>query len=519
MNGLIAIFTTVLNLSITASYVAAGVMLIRWFLRKAPKVYVYALWSAVLVRMITPVTFTAAFSLFGILGDGVIAGGQASLVFVPQNIGQMEQPAIHSGFPTIDRTVNMSLPEATPTNSANPLQIGMTIASVVWAAGVMALLAYGVASYWKTLFRVRTATRLKGQIYETDRIVSPFVLGFVRPKIYVPAGLDAEQLQYIEAHELEHIRRKDHWIKPFAFLAVTVHWFNPLMWLSFALMSKDMEMSCDERVLKSMGSEAKYGYSRVLLSLAADRRSWLRGSPLAFGESAVASRIKNMLIYKKPRRQTIALAFISTLALVAALTANPRPASLLSETSDFGMDEVRVLSSGQIRVAGGSFEVYVEMVDGKYYTEDEVGPGGGTYPENYEGTYRLRVVQPELSARENTVFVYDRMADDFGGQLNFSGSFNLVWDDYNGDGQPDFTLGQWAGSNGNIYNLYTQNDRGQIVRLDTGGEMYMAERGPSVRLEKIDDTRFTTSYYDQIEGSYKQRVYEWNGTGFGKSEH
>ena len=236
----------------------------------------------------------------------------------------MQNPAADVGFGRINHLVNSSLPSAIPAASANPLQIIMEIAGLIWAAGIAALLIYSIVSYLKATNNLKTATHVRNNIFETDRITTPFVCGFIKPKIYVPAGIGSNELSYILAHEQTHIDRFDYLIKPLAFLALIVHWFNPLMWLSFALMSNDMEMSCDECVIKKMGSAAKSGYSYSLLSLSVKRSGLILGSPLAFGESNIKPRIKNILNYKKPALWVVVLAVVATVSLLVALTANPK---------------------------------------------------------------------------------------------------------------------------------------------------------------------------------------------------
>lgn len=165
---------------------------------------------------------------------------------------------------------------------------------------------------------------MRGEIFETDKIVTPFICGFIKPKIYIPIGVLQNELSYILAHERVHIKRLDYLVKPFAFLMLLIHWFNPLMWLSFFLMSKDMEMSCDESVINSIGDEIKANYSHSLLALATGKHHLLSGSPLAFGESNVKARIKNVLSYKKPAFWVVAVALVATAALVVLFTANPK---------------------------------------------------------------------------------------------------------------------------------------------------------------------------------------------------
>lgn len=317
------LFITVVNMSIAASYVAIGVIFVRLLLKKAPKIFSYILWAPVLFRLVCPFSFDSAFSFFNLINLNAKQGIGVS-EFVPQNIGLMQTPAIQSSIGSIDSAVNASLPPAIPVASVNPMQIWMTVFSLIWIFGVITLFIYSIISYVKIKRKLQTATRVDGNVFETDAISMAFVCGFIRPKIYVPANIGDANLSYILEHERTHIRRKDYLIKPIAFLALILHWFNPLMWLCFALMSRDMEMSCDESVLNRLGEGAKGGYSGSLLSLAVKRKGLLAANPLAFGESHVKARIKNVLSFKKPAFWVIMIAVVAVCAAVVAFAANAK---------------------------------------------------------------------------------------------------------------------------------------------------------------------------------------------------
>jgi len=274
MNALQVLFTTVLNMSITASFVAIGVIFARLILKKMPRIFSYALWSAVLMRLVFPVSFTSTFSFLSVIKPGMQQTSGA-LAYVPYNMGLMQIPGIDVGVNGINKAVNSSLPQAVLTASVNPMQIVRAILSIVWVVGVALLILYSVISYLKVNNNVKTSTLVRDEIFETDRIVTPFVCGFIKPKIYIPTDISQNELSYILAHERVHIKRLDYLIKPFAFLVLSIHWFNPLMWFSFFLMSKDLEMSCDESVLKISGDETRANYSQSLLALATGKRQLL----------------------------------------------------------------------------------------------------------------------------------------------------------------------------------------------------------------------------------------------------
>ena len=319
------VFLKILNMSLTASYVILAVVLVRFILKKAPKKYAYALWSVVGFRLCCPVSFQSVFSLFKLKPFDMTAAQHASagaaLTYVPEEIGMMAQPEITVGIPSANALLYGSLPAATPQYSANPMQIIVYIAGVIWCVGIGLLLVYSLASLILLHIRLRKAVRLETGVYQSETVCSPFVLGLLHPRIYLPYGLDEKTLGYVLAHERYHIRHFDHLVKLFAFILLCLHWFNPLCWLAFILMSRDMEMRCDEWVLDSQGSACK-AYTTALLSFASNRRFPVPG-PLAFGESGVRIRVKNALRWKKPKLWLTAAALALCVAVVAACAANP----------------------------------------------------------------------------------------------------------------------------------------------------------------------------------------------------
>ncbi|MEA4925463.1 MAG: M56 family metallopeptidase [Syntrophomonadaceae bacterium] len=319
-------FLDVVNMSITASYVILFVLIVRLFLKKAPRIFSYSLWSVVLFRLICPFTFSSAFSFLQVAG-----GSSGKIEYIPSNLEMMAQPQINTGIQGFDSAVNASLPAASPAASVNPLQIILFILAVIWAAGVILGLLYSVIAYFRLKYRVRTAMLVKDNIWESEMISSPFVLGIMKPKIYLPTGLDETHRIHILKHEETHIRRRDYLIKPIAFLTLCVHWFNPLVWISFVLMTRDMEMSCDERVLKELGKGIKKDYSMSLLSLAANEHM-INAGPLAFGESNITSRIKNVLNYRQPVFWIVMAATVAVVCAGVGLMSNP-PAALTGENA------------------------------------------------------------------------------------------------------------------------------------------------------------------------------------------
>ncbi len=305
-----SVLLSVLNMSMTASYVIAAIVLVRLLLKKAPRAASYALWAVAGFRLVFPFTVESMFSLIPFKAAPI-----------PQDIAYQAVPRIDSGIGAVDAAVSGLLPAAAPQNSVNPMQTVLAVGAAVWLIGIAALLVYSAVSLLLLKRSLKNASPAVGNIFEADNLKTPFVIGFFRPRIYIPAGLGEEERRYVLLHEQTHIRRFDHVMKFAAFLILCVHWFNPLAWLAFVLMSADMEHSCDERVLRELGGGIKKAYSASLLSLAAGRRV-INASPLAFGEGGVKARIKNVLNFKKPSRVIIVAAAVLAAALTVGFALN-----------------------------------------------------------------------------------------------------------------------------------------------------------------------------------------------------
>jgi beta-lactamase regulating signal transducer with metallopeptidase domain len=317
---MVEVFLKVLNMSITATYVLIAVLILRLLLKRAPKWISYILWGVLLFRLVCPVSFSSAFSLFNFLNAPV--AGSGGIEYISKANGLTVVPQISSDADYFGKTVSPIVSHAVEATSVEPMQLFLSIGTWVWLAGIVVMLIYSVVSYLWLKRRVSTATHLNGNVFETDEISSPFVCGFFKPKIYLPVGINETEREYVLLHERTHILRKDHIIKPIAFFALSIHWFNPFMWLAFCLMSRDMEMSCDERVVCELDREGKVRYSETLLRLAM-RRPILAGSPLAFGESTTKSRIKNVLHYKKPSFWLVCTAVLVLASGTIFLLTNP----------------------------------------------------------------------------------------------------------------------------------------------------------------------------------------------------
>lgn len=315
------ILIAILNMSIAASIVATAVILVRFPLKKAPKIFSYVLWAVVFLRLICPFRFESPASLM-----------PTNTEIIPPTTITASFPHINSGIPIIDEPINLfierNLPHANLVASVNPVQIALSIGAYIWLCGVVVLVLYAVVGYIRVKREVYDATLISDNIFETDKIPTAFVLGFIHPKIYIPTVVNGVQLDYILKHEQVHIRQRDYLIKPLSFLVLAVHWFNPVVWISYYLMSKDMEMSCDEAVLRKSVEDIRQTYSTSLVNLYAQKPRLL--SPLAFGEGSFKSmkaRVKNVLNFKKTPRWAIVLCSCVLVLFMAGFTTNP-PRSL-----------------------------------------------------------------------------------------------------------------------------------------------------------------------------------------------
>lgn len=345
-----SLFSVVFNMSLTGGVVIAAVMLVRLFLRRSPKIFSYLLWGVVLVRLLCPVSFSSVLSVFRVAEITVTERGM--MRYTSQGNAQAEMQSEVLPIPELENT-SMEADQyaafhagdmGTKDDNAQTLWDSETVCSAVWIVGVTALWMYSAVSMVclkrKLTGAVSDDRNLEKNIFLCDYIRTAFVMGILRPRIYLPMALTENERCYILMHEETHIRRCDHIFRLLAFVALSVHWFNPLVWCAFFLSERDMEMSCDEAVMRRMGTDLRAAYSASLLNLASGKKVFAV-APLRFGEGNVKSRIQNIMRYKK----TAALAVIPVLVLVVivsiALGSNPaekNPAEV--ENSSGENDEV-----------------------------------------------------------------------------------------------------------------------------------------------------------------------------------
>ena len=309
-----AVFLKLLNLSISASWLVLAVLVLRLVSKRSPKWMNVLLWGIVALRLMLPFSIESALSLI----PSAETVSPAAVQFAPA-------PTITSGVSIIDNAVNPSLSEhfaAVPTASVNPLYVWTEIAGWVWLIGLGAMLLYALVSYLRLRRRVSVSLPIQDHIYLCDAISSPFILGVVKPRIYLPSGLDEVQRQNVLSHERAHLARRDHWWKPLGFVLLAVYWFNPVLWLAYTLLCRDIELACDERVIRTMDESAVKTYSTVLLACSMPRKAVIT-CPLAFGEVGVKERVRNALHYKKPAFWVVAASVAVCVVVAVCFLTNP----------------------------------------------------------------------------------------------------------------------------------------------------------------------------------------------------
>lgn len=307
------LFLKIINMSISAGWLTLVVLFLRLVFKKAPKWVSILLWGIVALRLICPLNFESALSLI------------PSVQTVSPEIMTDWTPEIDTGIAPLDQTVNPVITSSfapKPWASANPLQILIPVGANLWILVAICMLLYTAVSYLLLRRKVATAVRYRDNIYQSERVSTPFVLGIIKPGIYLPFSIAEENLSHVIAHEMAHIRRRDYIWKPVGFLILSVHWFNPLVWLSYVLLCRDIELACDEKVIKELGCEQRADYTQALVACSVNRRM-IAACPLAFGEVGVKERVKSVMHYKKPAIWMILLAVIACVIVAVCFLTNP----------------------------------------------------------------------------------------------------------------------------------------------------------------------------------------------------
>ncbi|MBQ1207263.1 MAG: hypothetical protein IIX65_01900 [Lachnospiraceae bacterium] len=306
------LFVSMVNRSISASWIVLAAILLRRIFRNAPKQITLTFWWIVALRLIIPFSIESAFSL--------IPSEQSILPDKLYGLGQM----VNTGVDVIDRVVSPAVDAAlTQRITVGQLASWTDGLAIVWLSGMMLLIIYGLLSYWRLVYRVNTAIKVKDNIYCSEYAKSPFVLGFRQPKIYLPFHLSEKILTHVIAHEQEHIYRSDHQIKASGFLLLSVYWFNPILWLAYVLLCRDIERACDEQVISKLQPEQRAEYAEALLSCSVPRRG-VSACPIAFGEQGVKGRIINVLNYHKAGQGLILMAVVACAVVAVAFLTSPQ---------------------------------------------------------------------------------------------------------------------------------------------------------------------------------------------------
>ena len=509
-----------LNMSMTAGVTIVAVMLVRVLLRKAPKIFSYALWGIVLFRLMCPVSVSSGFSAFAVLDQA-----RAEQTVVPSP-GSMADPVIHEeNHSAVEVTANQSQSPSVPP-AQNPAFViyekeaarideeepvaehlwneerVLTLLYGIWGAGVAVLMSVNLVTLWRLKRRTSVCLPLRGNVFLCDQVDTPFCFGVFRPRIYLPSSLGEREREYILLHEKHHIRRGDHVMKLLAFLALCLHWFNPLVWVAFVLAGKDMEMSCDEAVMKQMDGDIREEYSLSLLQLATGRRL-LGAAGLSFGEGDPKQRIRNVMNYKKPGFWVVVVAIAGCIITAVVLITDPK-----EKTEEIGSK----VASSEAQAAGSQSGAEIE--EASVASGSEEGKTGGEEQETDSPSGEIR--QERLAAYYDLVHkaeeaIYDPQSNgenyeaylDEAGNALFSSEVTWLYDgrsdiayqnigyliqDINGDGVEELLFGEndpkpngsW---NGIVYDLYTYRDH-QLVHVFQGwnrSRYYLTAEGAIAR--------------------------------------
>lgn len=408
------IFLKIINMSISASWLVLAVLLLRFLLKKAPKWINVLLWGIVAVRLVCPFQFESIFSLIP----------SAETV---SKTPSAPRPHIESGIPIVDNRVNDYLQGhyfEGVTRPAGHFADMTTIWATLWVIGIGVLLIYTLVSYLRIRNKIGTAVLLYDNIWQSETVVSPFVLGVMTPKIYLPFALPEQEARHVIAHEQAHIARRDHLWKPLGFLILALHWFNPLLWLGYVLLCRDIELACDEKVVKELDRDTRADYSQALLSCSVNRRM-IAACPLAFGEVGVKDRVKSVLNYRKPAFWIIVVAVLASVLTAVCFLTNPA-SGRLKNIEFLHLDEIPETTVAVWWTSDGESYYWVRGVNTGLLQE----------------LANLKISRNEISQnrseerdRSHTLVLQDKHAepgaDSYlrGLYIHFNGDFTTVWVD------------------------------------------------------------------------------------------
>lgn len=430
MSGL---FLRILNLSITASWLILAIIIIRPLMRNVPKWIICALWALAAFRLVCPFSFESALSLI------------PSSETVPYDIAMKAEPAIDSGLSSVNHLVNPLISESftpDPVASANPLQIVIPLVSLVWIFGIIAMLLYAFISYFRLKKRVQISVTIKDNILACDEVKSPFILGIVKPVIYVPSFMSGEILECVIRHEKAHIQRHDHFWKPLGYFLLTVYWFNPLCWIAFLLLCRDIEMACDEKVIRDMDHNQKAAYSQALLDCNFPRRK-IAACPLAFGEVGVKNRVKAVLNYRKPAFWIILLGIAVCVVVSLCFLTDPADTSQKKEVNRNSVVEEMPNSADISSAKGNSDEEEQNSVleENQILYGDELFDYLAALPNEAE---KLSEVGCFVISNKGNVYGRNNLSEFMTGyHANDPAALTIV--QYTAEGDPIFAYASWDG--------------------------------------------------------------------------
>ena len=425
-----AVFLNLVNISITASYIAIAVILFRFLLKKAPKAYTCILWLLVAFRLILPVSDSSGFnfsSIFSLI---------PSTEVLPNNLIDNSTPQfnINVGIDKIDMRVNHYLDNRYAEGVTVPTKAGsnlMNMLGIIWIIVCVGIILYAIGSYIYFRRKAKASICIKENIFICDYISTPFILGIIKPKILLPSTLSEEESRYVLAHEKAHLKRHDHIWKPLGFILLSIHWFNPIMWISYILFCRDIELACDEYVIKTMNSDDKKAYSMALLNCSVPKKL-ISAYPLAFGEIGVKERIKAVLKYKKPAVITSIIAVMLCIVTALCFLANPKKTSLIEEFGELQISEIYSIDFDDGKVFSTTEnESYIETIMNEL---NEIEMGRMAFKTtNHNVEYKtITICYPKESNfyYDNESKDYERI-DEYGKSrtFNFNSECNEVWID------------------------------------------------------------------------------------------
>lgn len=532
------IFIQLFNRSVSAGWLILAVIVLRLFMRKAPRWICCVLWAMVAVRLVCPVSLESVFSLVP-SAETISYEGET-------------MPEITSGVPFVDDTLNPMIENTINGSVDRPIQDVMAppasplidwihLAGIVWVAGLAVLLAIAILGYLRVRRTLREAVLWQDNIWFCDQVKSPFILGIFKPGIYLPSDIGQEQMDYVLAHEQAHLKRKDHLWKVLGYLLLAVYWFHPLVWVAFILLCRDIEVACDEKVIQNLDMGERKAYSRALLSCGQLRRMVI-AYPLAFGEVGVKERVRSVLRYKRPAFWAAGAAIAVCAVVAVCFLTNPEQqaeaASLPpidldgSEADSYVLSETEIVNLPGTEVAnkpgtdtGDGFwggDINSSGTDSNVLTETEIanrpeagaGTGSGTDANDPAAgdtaSPRVSTGYPGYDAliaeAQDVLENFDRFTDEMGD--HFSWVFYANWDyetlgyilrDLDGNGVEELIFGEngEGGWDGIVYDLYTIVD-GEVVHIFDGWERnryYLCENGCIARESDGSAFEFTFAYY------------------------